>query len=265
MIRVGIGGWVFEPWRGTFYPPGLKQKDELGHAARVLSAIEINGTFYRLQAPRTFAGWRDAVPDGFVFALKGSRFCTNRRNLAEAGESVAKFCAQGLVELGDRLGPINWQLAASKRFDPDEIAAFLALLPRVQDGVPLRHAIEVRHASFACPAFVALARAAGVAIVCADSDEHPQIADPSGDLVYARLMRASADEPAGYAPAVLDGWADVARQWAAGGAPAGLAYADAPPPPGPVRDVFVFMINGAKVRAPAAAQALIARLGGDAA
>lgn len=261
MIGIGIGGWTFEPWRGTFYPDGLRQKDELAFATRAMTAIEVNGTFYRLQKPETFAGWRDAAPEGFVFALKGSRFCTNRRNLAEAEESVAKFCGQGIVELGDRLGPINWQLAATKRFDADEIAAFLALLPREQDGVALRHAIEVRHESFACAEFVALARAAKVAIVVADHPDYPQIADPTAPFVYARLMNAREEEPAGYAPAELDSWAEIARGWAAGEAPERLTYADARPAKGDPRDVFVFMINGAKVRAPAAAQALIERVG----
>lgn len=242
-IHVGIGGWTFEPWRGTFYPPGLPQARELEHAGRHLTAIEINATFYRSQSPASFAKWRDAVPDGFVFAVKASRFCTNRKILAEAGESVAKFTGQGIVELGDRLGPILWQFAATKRFDPDDMAAFLALLPASQDGVSLRHAIEPRHESFRDPAFFEMARKAGVAVVYAASPEYPCFPEQTADFTYARLQSTREDEAAGYGAAEIACWADQARQWAEG-----------------ARDVFVFFIAGAKVRNPAAAQALIARL-----
>jgi uncharacterized protein YecE (DUF72 family) len=259
-IRVGIGGWTYAPWRGTFYPEAWPHKRELEYASRHVTAIEVNGTFYSGFKPATFAGWRDTAPDGFVFALKASRYCVTRRVLAEAGESIARFCGQGIAELGDKLGPILWQFANTKRFDPDDMGAFLRLLPDRQDGVPLRHAVQVRHDSFACPEFVAMARAAGVALVYADSAKYPAIADVTGPFAYARLEAAVEEEPAGYPPAVLDRWAAAARKWAMGGAPDGLPYATPNEPARTLRDTFVFFINGAKVRAPAAAQALIGRL-----
>lgn len=261
-IRVGIGGWTFEPWRGVFYPPKWPIKRELEYASRQVSAIEVNGTFYSSFKPATFAGWRDTAPEGFVFALKASRYCVTRKVLGEAAESVARFVGQGIVELGDKLGPILWQLAPTRRFDPDDVAAFLQLLPASHEGVSLRHAVQARHESFRDPAFVALCRRAGVAIVYADSADYPAMADVSGDFVYARLENAREEEPAGYAARELDAWADTARAWAAGGQPAGLPYVAADDPaPKRSRETFVFMINGAKVRAPAAAIALLERLG----
>ena len=260
-IRIGIGGWTYEPWRGTFFPDKLPHKRELEYAASKLTAIEVNGTYYSSQKPATFASWAKAVPDGFVFALKASRYCTNRKVLAEAGESIAKFTGQGIVELGDRLGPILWQFMATKKFDPDDFGAFLKLLPASQDGIALRHAVQVRHESFLVPEFVALARAAGVAIVYADSADYPAIADLGGDFVYARLEAAVEEEPAGYSPAALDRWADAARCWSGGGAPDGLPYVgDTAPAPKTPCETFVFFINGAKVRAPQGAMALIDRL-----
>jgi uncharacterized protein YecE (DUF72 family) len=244
MIRVGTGGWSFEPWRGVFYPPGLPHAKEFDFATRALTAIEVNATFYKRQSPATFAKWRDGAPDGFVFALKGSRFCTNRRNLAEAGEGVANFLDQGLVELGDKLGPINWQLADTKRFDRQEIGAFLALLPPEHRGVRLRHAIEARHESFDDPAFFDLARKAGVAVVYAHADKYPTFAEQTAPFTYARLQTCREEVETGYSAAELDRWAAQARTWAEGG-----------------RDVFVFFIAGAKVRAPAAAMAVIERVG----
>lgn len=258
-IRIGVGGWDFDPWRESFYPPRLSRTKQLEHMAARLTAIEINATYYKLQKPELFERWAKAVPDGFRFAVKGSRFCSNRKRLGEAGEAVARFCGQGLAGLGDRLGPILWQFMATKRFEPDDFGAFLALLPRKIDGVALRHAVEPRHESFRDPAFVALARAAGVAIVFADSDEHPRIADLSGDLAYARLRRSREDEAAGYAPAELDRWAETARGWARGESPPGLDYCARPPRPKP-RETYVFFISGAKARNPAAAEALIGRL-----
>ena len=258
-INVGIGGWTYEPWRGTFYPDKWPHKRELEYASRHVTAIEVNGTFYSSFKPTTFAGWRDTAPDDFVFALKASRYCVTRKVLAEAGESIARFVGQGIVELGDKLGPILWQFAATRRFDPDDFAAFLQLLPASHEGVTLRHAIHVRHDSFAVPEFVALCRAAGVAIVYAHSSDYPAIADVSGDLAYVRLEDAREDEPTGYDAAALDLWAAAARTWAAGGAPDDLPLV-APPAPATPRDVLVFAINGAKVRAPAAAMALIERL-----
>ncbi len=259
MIRVGIGGWTFPPWRGPFYPKGLPQKDELSFASRHVTAIEINGTFYRTQSPASFRKWREETPDGFVFALKGHRFVTNRKILGEAGEPVRHFVESGICELGDKLGPINWQLAPAKRFDRDDVAAFLALLPREAGGRPLRHAIEVRHESFRDPAFVDLARRHGVAIVFAESDDYPAIADPTADFVYARLQRSREGEEAGYPPAELDLWAERARAWAAGDVPPGLSTAAEAVPSAP-RDVFVFFISGEKVLNPAAAAGLITRL-----
>jgi uncharacterized protein YecE (DUF72 family) len=257
---VGIGGWTYEPWRGTFYPDKWPQKRELEYASRHVTAIEVNGTFYSSFKPATFASWRAAAPEGFVFALKASRYCVTRKVLAEAGESIARFVGQGIVELGDMLGPILWQMSATRKFDADDMAAFLKLLPASEAGVPLRHAIQVRHESFATPDFVALCRAAGVAIVHGDSTDYPALADVSGDFVYARLEDAREEEPTGYAPAALDRWRDVARAWEAGESPDGLPYVAEPAPRQP-RDTFIFMINGAKVRAPHAAMALIERLG----
>ena len=167
-------------------------------------------------SPSTFLKWRDSVPDGFVFALKASRFCTNRKNLGDVAESIEKFCGQGFTELGDKLGPILWQLAPTKKFDADEIKAFLELLPEKRDGQKLRHALEVRHESFKVPEFVALVRAAGVAIVFADHETYPEIADPTADFVYARLQQAKEAEAAGYGPDALDRWAKVAKDWAKG-------------------------------------------------
>ncbi|WP_394648452.1 DUF72 domain-containing protein [uncultured Sphingomonas sp.] len=259
-IRVGIGGWTYAPWRGTFYPAKWPQKRELAYASRHVTAIEVNGTFYSSFKPATFAGWREAAPPGFVFALKASRYCVTRKVLAEAGESIARFVGQGIVELGDMLGPILWQMPATRTFDAEDMAAFLALLPASEAGVPLRHAIQVRHDSFATPAFVALCRAAGVAIVHGDSADYPALADVSGDFVYARLEDAREEEPTGYGPDALDRWREVARGWSAGESPDGLPYVAEPAPPHP-RDTFIFMINGAKVRAPHAAMALIERLG----
>jgi uncharacterized protein YecE (DUF72 family) len=257
-IRVGIGGWTFEPWRGTFYPPGLAQKKELEFASRQLTAIEINGTYYSGFKPATFAGWAAAVPDDFMFTVKASRFCTNRKVLADAGESVAKFVGQGIVELGDKLGPILWQFMATKKFDPADFGAFLQLLPTSHAGVALRHAIQVRHESFAVPEFAEMCRAAGVAIVFADSPEYPAIADVTGDFVYARLERGEDGNPLCYPDADIDRWAEAARLWAAGGAPEGLPYVQKAAPVKRPRDTFLFFIHGGKVRAPAGAQALIA-------
>ena len=259
-IHIGVGGWDFDPWRGTFYPAGLAKTRQLEHLATRLNATEINATYYKLQSPALFERWAGMVPAGFRFAVKASRFCTNRKMLGEAGESIAKFCAQGFTELGDKLGPILWQMMPTKRFDPDEISAFLALLPSHQDGVALRHAIEPRHESFACAEFVDIARAAGVAIVFAAHETYPQIADQTAGFVYARLQCAREDEALGYSAEELDRWAGVARGWAAGEAPAGLDYVEKSPAPSVPRDVFLFFISGAKVRNPLAAESLAGRL-----
>lgn len=241
-IRVGIGGWTYEPWRGVFYPPGLSQKRELEFASRQLTAIEINGTFYSRQSQKSWEAWGAAVPDDFQFAVKASRYCVTRPKLAEAGEGIANFYGQGLSALGQKLGPTLWMLAKFRKFDREDIAGFLDLLPRELDGLKLRHAIEPRHESFRDEAFVALCRDHDVAIVYADDAEIPCIDADTADFRYARLQRMSEDVPTGYDSMALDRFAESARQWSAKG------------------DCHIFMINGAKVRAPAAAQALQQRL-----
>jgi uncharacterized protein YecE (DUF72 family) len=260
MIRVGIGGWVFPPWRGEFYPKGLAQARELEYASRKLTTIEINGTFYSTQKPESFRKWAGETPDDFVFSLKAPRYATHRRMLAEAGDSIQRFFGSGVTELKAKLGPILWQFDPRKTFEPDDFAAFLALLPQRLDGKAMRHVVEVRHASFLVPAFVALLRKFSVAAVLADSAKHPLIADVTGDFVYARLQRTSEQETTGYPSRALDLWAKRARTWAAGATPDDLTTIAEPAPGESERDVFVYMISGAKVRAPAAAMALIDRL-----
>jgi uncharacterized protein YecE (DUF72 family) len=259
-IHIGIGGWDFDPWRGTFFPEGLAKAKQLQHLGTRLKATEVNATYYGSTSPATFAKWAASVPDDFKFALKASRFCTNRKNLGEAAESIGKFCAQGFTELGDKLGPILWQLAPTKKFDADEIRAFLMLLPTSREGIPLKHALEVRNESFKSREFVALARASNVAIVFADHELYPELADLTADFVYARLQQAKEAEPAGYSPAALDRWAEVAKGWAKGESPAGLHYVSDAPAEKTPREVFAFFIASDKVRNPAAAEALSARL-----
>ena len=261
-IHVGMGGWVFEPWRGVFYPGDLKQKDELRYASRHVTAIEINSTYYSTQKPATFARWKSETPEGFVFTLKGSRFCTNRRELAGAGESITRYVEQGISELGDRLGPIFWQFANTKQFDEADFGAFLELLPAEVDGLKLRHAVEVRHASFATPAFVALLRRFDTPVVFADHAAYPAIPDITGDFVYARLQTGTDEVETCYAPGDLDAWAGRLKTWADGGAPADLEPVDKTHAPAKTpREVFAFIIHEGKVRAPAGAQAIIERRG----
>jgi uncharacterized protein YecE (DUF72 family) len=260
-IRTGIGGWNYPPWRGSFYPQGLRQKDELAFASRALGTIEINATFHKLQKPETFRDWASQAPDGFVFALKGSRFITNRRDLrSAAGEPLGRFLGSGLIELGEKLGPICWQLATTKRFDAEEIAEFFRILPPEQAGVPLRHAIEVGHESFACAEFVTLARAAGVAIAYVESEDRPAIADRTADFVYARFKRMQPELEEGYAPRELDRIAGLARIWARGEVPDLPYLIDPALSRRPTSGVLLFCINGAKIRAPAAAQAIAKRV-----
>ena len=242
-LRIGIGGWTYPPWRGTFYPAGLAQSKELEFAAQTFGAIEINATFYGRQSPASWEKWVAAVPDGFQFAIKGSRFCVTRPKLADAGEGVGNFLAQGLSALGPKLGPILWMLAARRPFDRDDIAAFLARLPRTLDGLPLRHVIEPRHDSFLDERFFDLCRAHDVAVVFGDDDEFPCIDADTASFAYARLQRMRDEVPTGYGEPALDAFAERARHW----------QKDA-------RDGYVFMINGAKLRAPAAALALQERL-----
>ncbi|WEF25154.1 DUF72 domain-containing protein [Paracoccus sp. S3-43] len=242
MIRIGIGGWTFAPWRGgAFYPDDLPQRRELEYASRRLTSIEINATYYGSQKPESFQKWHDETPEDFVFALKGPRFATNRKVLAEAGDSVARFLDSGIARLGAKLGPLNWQLAETKTFDPQDFAAFLALLPASHDGLPLRHAVEARHDSFAGDEAAALCRDRGVALVRALDSKFPEIAADTADFGYWRLM-GTTDRANGYADADLDRWADMARR------------------AGKDRDLYLYVISGEKARNPAAAMALIDRL-----
>lgn len=260
-IRIGVGGWTFEPWRGAFYPEGLAQRRELEFASRKLTSIEINSTYYGSQKPESFAKWRNETPDDFIFAVKGPRFATHRRALAEAGESIDRFFASGVAELKEKLGPINWQFAPTKKFDPVDFAAFLELLPKSVDGRAIRHAVEVRHESFKMKEFVALARSRNVAVVITGDSRYPQIADVTAPFVYARIMGTQETEPLGYSDERLDLWAERAKSWAKGGSPAGLETL-APLTGAVSRDVFLYVISGCKPRNPAAAMALIERIGG---
>lgn len=257
-IRIGIGGWIFPEWRGSFYPKGLTQAKELSHAATQLTSIEVNGTFYRSVAPDTFAKWHDEVPEDFVFALKAPRYATNRKVLAEAGESITRFTDGGIERLGAKLGPINWQFAATKKFDPEDFAAFLKLLPKQAGAIPLRHAVELRHESFVCEEAVALCTAHDVAIICAGDSEYPQIADPTADFMYLRVMGTTEDHPAGYAPSALDDWARRAKSWANGHLPQDMPLLSKPDRR--PRDVFLYVISGAKAKNPFAARELLSRL-----
>jgi uncharacterized protein YecE (DUF72 family) len=261
-IRVGIGGWTYEPWRDNFYPADLPQKQELHYASRHVTAIEVNGTYYSTMKPESFRKWHDETPDDFVFSLKASRFTTNRKLLAGAGESIQRFVDSGIVELKDKLGPIVWQFMPTKVFDAEDFAAFLALLPKKEGSRPLRHVMDVRHESFMTADYLALARRHGVATVFTDSDKFPSFANLTGDFAYARLMNSEASLKNGYAPKALAAWAGRARAWAEGGASDDLPRVDAVDDVArKARDVFVFFINGAKEKAPAAAGALIAKLG----
>ncbi len=256
-IRTGIGGWTFEPWRGTFFPDDLKQKDELRYASSKLKVIEVNGTYYATQKPATFAKWASEVPDGFIFSLKATRYVTNRKILSEAGESMERFLKSGISELGDRLGPLLWQFAPTKKFDAEDFEGFLKLLPQKQDGLPLRHVVEVRHDSFKVPEFVALLERYQVAPVCADHHDYPMIADVTADFVYSRLQKGSDEIKTCYRPKELKEWAERLETWAKGKVPADLPLIDSgrevkvQP-----RDVFAFMIHDGKVNAPQGAIAL---------
>ena len=243
-IRIGIGGWTYPPWRGTFYPPGLPQARELEYASRRFGAIEINATFYGRQSPKSWAAWAAAAPEGFKFAIKGSRFCVTRPKLADAGEGLETYFAQGMSALGDKLGPFLWMLAARRTFDRDDIARFLDLLPRELQGIPLRHAIEPRHESFRDEAFFDLCREHDVAVVFGDDEEFPCVEADTASFAYARLQRMREEIDTGYDDAALSNFADQARHWSDEG-----------------RDSYLFMINGAKICTPAAALALQQKLG----
>jgi uncharacterized protein YecE (DUF72 family) len=245
-IRVGVGGWTFALWRGTFFPAGMPHAQELAYASTQLTSIEINGTFYRHQTPASFAAWRDATPEGFVFAVKAHRATTQSRDLAAAAPAIERFIGGGLEELGPKLGPILWQFAPTT-------------LPATLNGAPLMHAIEARHPSFDDPAWVGLARTYGVAIAIVDSDKQALRGDITGGFVYARLQRNSADAPEGYDTASLDAWAARLRRWAAGQAVEDLPLAGPPAASRPLA-CFAYCISGDKERAPDAARALIGRL-----
>jgi uncharacterized protein YecE (DUF72 family) len=262
-IRVGIGGWTYEPWRETFYPDKLPARRELEHASRQVTAIEVNGTYYSTMTAKSFERWFAETPDDFVFSLKANRFATNRRVLAEAGESIQRFIGSGLARLEHKLGPVLWQFAPTKKFDADDFEAFLKLLPADVEGRALRHVLDVRNDSFMAPEFLALARKYRAAVVFTDSPNYPSFANLTADFVYLRLMNAKSELPTGYAPDVLASFAACAQAWAGGGEPTGLPLVagDAGAPAATSRDVFMFMINGAKERAPAAAMDLIRRLG----
>lgn len=260
-IRVGVGGWTYEPWRETFYPADLPKAKELAYASRQVTSIEVNGTYYRTQSPQSFRRWAEQTPDDFVFALKASRYATNRKDLADARDAITHFVESGITELGPKLGPILWQLAPTKKFTAAELDGFFTCLPSAQDGVPLRHVVEVRHASFLAPAFVTLARRHGVAICLALSDDYPLIADVTADFCYLRLQTTVADEASGYGAETIALWRDRALDMAGGHAPSGLPLLGDPAKVQP-RDCFVYMISGAKERNPAAARALIEALAG---
>jgi uncharacterized protein YecE (DUF72 family) len=258
---IGIGGWTFEPWHGLFYPKGLPHVKELAYAGERLTSIEINGTFYRTQTPATFRKWASEVPDGFVFSVKGTRYVTNRRVLGEAGESIERFLGSGVTEMGDKLGPLLWQFAPFKKFDEPDFGAFFALLPEKFNGRRLRHVVEVRHDSFKVPEFIALLRKFNVAVVYTDHAKYPNIADVTADFVYARLQQGEDTVPTAYPPKEIAAWAKRLDGWAQGRQPADLPVVDAKAKPKAApRDVFAYVIHEGKVRAPAAAMALIERL-----
>ncbi|MGJ4926053.1 DUF72 domain-containing protein [Bradyrhizobium sp. HKCCYLS2038] len=259
-IYIGIGGWTFAPWRGVFYPDKLPQSKELEYAASKLTSIEINGTYYGSQKPESFRKWAREVPDGFIFSLKGPRFATNRRVLAEAGDSVKRFYDTGVLELGDRLGPVLWQFAPTKKFDEADFGKFLELLPRELDGRKLRHVVEVRHDSFCVPGFVKLLREFATPVVYAEHGKYPAIADVAGDFVYARLQKGNDELKTCYPPKQLDAWAKRLQLWAAGGEPDDLPRVDETSAKKTPRDVFAYVIHEGKVRAPAGAMELIERV-----
>jgi uncharacterized protein YecE (DUF72 family) len=259
-IRIGVGGWTYEPWRGSFYPDGLTQSRELEYASRKLTSIEINGTYYGSQKPATFAKWRDETPDDFVFSLKAPRFAMNRKELASAGPSISRFCSGGITELGEKLGPINWQFLPTKKFEADDFKAFLAMLPPESNGRKLRHVVEVRHESFRTAEFVDLLREYQVAVVIAGDSTYPQIADPTAPFVYARIMGTTESEKNGYSNAALQAWAARAKAWAAGETPAGVECVAPQKTKSVPRDVYLYVISGHKVSNPGAAMALIEKI-----
>ncbi|HZH42924.1 MAG TPA: DUF72 domain-containing protein [Lysobacter sp.] len=261
-IRVGIGGWVYAPWRNNFYPAGLVQRRELEFASRQVTAIEINGTYYGAQKPATYAKWAAETPPGFVFSAKAPQRIVHARTLAKTAAQVGDFL-DGLSALGDRLGPVVWQFDKGRTIDRDDFARFVEQLPPQANGRALRHVIDMRVPEAVDREFIALLRRHGLAAVYTDSPEHPSFADVTAtDFVYARLMRSRSEVPTGYTAAELDAWAGRARTWAAGGEPEELPRVDPAPAPRRAREAFVFFIAAAKERNPAAAMALLQRLRG---
>jgi uncharacterized protein YecE (DUF72 family) len=283
-IRIGISGWTYPPWRGVFYPKGLKQKDELPYAARQFRTIEINGTFYGMQRPKSFDSWRDSTPEGFVFSLKAPRFITHMQRLRGVETSVANFLASGLLRLGPKLGPILWQFPPNLKFDPETFETFLALLPHDTEHAAalaqnhdskvngrnwcktdakraLRHAVEIRHESFRNRAFIALLRRYKIALVCADTVEWPRLMDLTTDFIYCRLHGSEQLYASGYDPAAIEAWANRVHLWSRGGEPANAERAGPPARPRKTgRDVFLYFDNDLKVKAPANAAQLVKRL-----
>ena len=260
-IRVGIGGWTYAPWRGgMFYPSGLVQRRELEFASRQLNSIEINGTYYGTQKPATYAKWRDETPDGFVFSAKAPKRIMESRALSKTGPQIEDFIG-GISELGDKLGPLVWQFDKGQQIDPAGFEAFVELLPTAHAGRRLRHVLDVRDPAFITPDYLALARRHGMATVFTDSSEYPSFADVTADFVYARLMRSQPGIETGYAAADLDAWSKRAREWSGGGDPDDLPHVETVRHANPPRDVFLYFISSAKERNPAAAVALLKRLG----
>ncbi len=239
MIRVGIGGWSYEPWEETFYPADLPAAKQLEYASRQVTAIEINATFYRTQSAASFKKWAAATPDDFMFSVKAPRAAVQRKDLREAAESIEWFFNSGIGGLGAKLGPIFWQMAPYKKYDAAEMAAYFDLLPEKLGKLKLRHAIEVRHESFTDDAFLKQACERNIAVVTVESEKHPLIAEPTADFAYARLELTQADEPTGYPKPALKHWLKTARAWEKSG------------------DVFLYFISGAKERNPAAAKAML--------
>ncbi|MCJ9753284.1 DUF72 domain-containing protein [Neorhizobium sp. BETTINA12A] len=283
-IRIGISGWTYKPWRGVFYPQGLSQKQELAYAAEHFRSIEINGTFYGLQRPESFAAWHDATPDDFVFAIKGSRYITHMRRLIDIETPLANFLASGVLRLGKKLGPVLWQFPPRMKFDPDRFEPFLKLLPKTTADAaelarrhdarlegrayvetdadrPIRHALEIRHDSFRSQDFIDLLRHYKVGLVVADTVEWPLLMDLTADFVYCRLHGSEQLYVSGCDDKALDRWAQLIRQWTKGRDP---KDAERVGPPSPSRahglDVYVYFDNDVKVRAPRDAEALAARL-----
>jgi uncharacterized protein YecE (DUF72 family) len=261
-IRVGIGGWVYAPWRNNFYPQGLAQKRELEHASRHVTAIEVNGTWYGAQKPATYSRWRDETPDGFVFSAKAPQRITMSRTLAKTGGAIDDFLGD-IATLGAKLGPIVWQFEKGLKIDRDVFETFLSLLPKQVAKLKLRHVLDVRDAAFVDANYIALARRHGMAAVFTDSTEYPSFADITADFVYARLMRTRTEVATGYPDDELDQWAKRMHAWARGGDPSDLPHIDPLQAGNAKRDVFAYFISSAKERNPAAAMSLLQKLGAN--